>query len=525
MRPCFAALAALAGGLLTAPLAQAQPQMEDWYEEAAQRIVGGEVAPEGRWTSVASLQRLRDGSWNMLCGATIVDAQWALTAAHCVVSAEQGLASASTLSVVEGTSDLRRGGRRIAVQRVVPHPGFRPGTPGLPHDVALLQLAERARVEPQALAGSGAADRLARPGVIATVAGFGNVQPITVPGTAQQVRPTGPQGSSAQLLQVNVPLVSLDRCRQSYGASITPSHLCAGFEQGGRDSCRGDSGGPLFALGPAGRPVQIGVVSWGRGCAQPGLFGVYTALPAYEGFIRQHVANARFVGAGAPTRPPAPTTVAQGAGPAHPPAAPARPPSPARPPAAVLATAEPAPGTPPGLVGQLSLDILPGERVPIGEAITLRIQSGATGTLMVFNIDAEGRTTQLFPNRRSAPTPSAFQAGAQVRPGSLLALPGPADGFVLRARAPVGENILLAVIAPPGARVEDLLQRHADLGPIPEADAFFEELALRLEQARASLPLLADAPEAEVARELALRPVRPPIPLAERRFIIVERQP
>jgi hypothetical protein len=144
---------------------------------------------------------------------------------------------------------------------------------------------------------------------------------------------------------------------------------------------------------------------------------------------------------------------------------------------------------------------------------------------MVFNIDAEGRTTQLFPNRRSAPTPNAFQAGAQVRPGSLLALPGPADGFVLRARAPVGENILLAVIAPPGARVEDLLQRHADLGPIPEADAFFEELALRLEQARASLPLLADAPEAEVARELALRPVRPPIPLAERRFIIVERQP
>lgn len=503
MRPCFAVLAALVGGLLTAPLAQAQPQMEDWYEEAAQRIVGGEVAPEGRWTSVASLQTLRDGRWNMLCGATIIDAQWALTAAHCVVSAGQGLASASTLSVVEGTSDLRRGGRRIAVQRVVPHPGFRPGTPGLPHDVALLQLAERARVEPQALAGSGAADRLARPGVIATVAGFGNVQPITVPGTAQQVRPTGPQGSSAQLLQVNVPLVSLDRCRQSYGASITPSHLCAGFEQGGRDSCRGDSGGPLFVLGPAGRPVQIGVVSWGRGCAQPGLFGVYTALPAYEGFIRQHVANARFVGAGAPPRPP----------------------SPARPPAAVLATAEPAPGTPPGLVGQLSLNILPGERVPIGEAITLRIQSGATGTLMVFNIDAEGRTTQLFPNRRSAPTPNAFQAGAQVRPGSLLALPGPADGFVLRARAPVGENILLAVIAPPGARVEDLLQRHADLGPIPEADAFFEELALRLEQARASLPLLADAPEAEVARELALRPVRPPIPLAERRFIIVERQP
>jgi hypothetical protein len=191
----------------------------------------------------------------------------------------------------------------------------------------------------------------------------------------------------------------------------------------------------------------------------------------------------------------------------------------------VLAAGTPAPATPPGLVGQVSLDILPGERIPVGETITLRVQSGATGTLMVFNIDANGRTTQLFPNRRSSPTPAAFRANAQTRPGAIVAVPGPADGFVLRARPPAGENSIIAVVAPPNARVEEILNRHADLAAIPEAESFFEELASILREASNRLPMLDTAPEEEVRQGLAIRPVRPPIPMAERRFTIVERSP
>jgi hypothetical protein len=166
---------------------------------------------------------------------------------------------------------------------------------------------------------------------------------------------------------------------------------------------------------------------------------------------------------------------------------------------------------------------LPGETIAVGQTITLRVKSGAAGKLMIFNIDAEGRTTQLFPNRRSAPTPSAFVAATEVRPGSIVAVPGPADGFVLRARAPLGENAIIAVVAPPGTPVEALLSRHADLSAIPNAEAFFLELAGLLEEARSRMPLITSAPEAEIARDLALRPVRPPIPMAERRFTIVER--
>merc|ERR1712209_377167 len=74
------------------------------------------------------------------------------------------------------------------------------------------------------------------------------------------------------LMKVEVPVVSDEDCRGSYGQSdITDSMICAGFEAGGKDSCQGDSGGP-FMCGSG----LDGVVSWGYGCAQPGFPGVYT---------------------------------------------------------------------------------------------------------------------------------------------------------------------------------------------------------------------------------------------------------
>merc|ERR1712098_992406 len=68
------------------------------------------------------------------------------------------------------------------------------------------------------------------------------------------------------LMKVTVPVVSDDDCRDAYGVSeIADSMICAGLEQGGKDSCQGDSGGPFMC----GSQLS-GVVSWGYGCAEPG---------------------------------------------------------------------------------------------------------------------------------------------------------------------------------------------------------------------------------------------------------------
>lgn len=50
--------------------------------------------------------------------------------------------------------------------------------------------------------------------------------------------------------------------------------ICAGIlDMGGKDSCQGDSGGPL--IDPSTRK-QVGVVSWGKGCADARYPGIYS---------------------------------------------------------------------------------------------------------------------------------------------------------------------------------------------------------------------------------------------------------
>ena len=60
----------------------------------------------------------------------------------------------------------------------------------------------------------------------------------------------------------------------------------------GRDSCVGDSGGPIFKKGPDGKFVQVGIVSFGVGkCGQAAVPGVYTRLSLYSDWLKDTVAK------------------------------------------------------------------------------------------------------------------------------------------------------------------------------------------------------------------------------------------
>ena len=68
---------------------------------------------------------------------------------------------------------------------------------------------------------------------------------------------------------VIVPTITNDDCNINYEGQITHSMVCAGYSEGGKDSCTGDSGGPLIC-NENGQAVIAGVVSWGDSCAKPG---------------------------------------------------------------------------------------------------------------------------------------------------------------------------------------------------------------------------------------------------------------
>jgi len=96
---------------------------------------------------------------------------------------------------------------------------------------------------------------------------------------------------SPTLKQVTVPLQSTEKCNNAYPGQIYDDVMfCAGLDQGGKDSCQGDSGGPVVCQDPStGVWRQLGITSWGMGCAQAKYYGVYSKVSAYITFIQQYV--------------------------------------------------------------------------------------------------------------------------------------------------------------------------------------------------------------------------------------------
>jgi secreted trypsin-like serine protease len=96
-----------------------------------------------------------------------------------------------------------------------------------------------------------------------------------------------------ELQQVKVPVTDREVCNSAdaYGGKITDTMICAGLKEGGKDTCQGDSGGPLVSKGPDGTfHLQVGVVSWGYGCADPNHYGVYSRMATLGAWVKEQVA-------------------------------------------------------------------------------------------------------------------------------------------------------------------------------------------------------------------------------------------
>jgi len=97
----------------------------------------------------------------------------------------------------------------------------------------------------------------------------------------------------AKLQELTVKIIAPEVCQQKkwhYWRFIPLMMVCAGFEQAGKDSCAGDSGGPLQCLSEEdGTWMLAGLVSWGVKCAKRRKPGVYTRVSFYYDWIKKHV--------------------------------------------------------------------------------------------------------------------------------------------------------------------------------------------------------------------------------------------
>ncbi|KAJ9578622.1 hypothetical protein L9F63_005112 [Diploptera punctata] len=248
-----------------------------WRRQA--RIIGGESANPGEFPWLVSITN-RGGHF---CGGTIINKRWVMTAAHCMCSGPVEL-PVEHIRVNVGKHNLNKRetpiAQEIRVRRLILHPDYQ--CDRYMHDLALLELDDNVdwskSVWPACLP---QAEDPSFVGKEATAAGWGWIQPDVT-------------GKRADILQkVTLLVVDNDTCRNWYKSEgkktkIADSQICAGYEQGGRDTCWADSGGPLM-VGDENRITVVGVVSTGIGCARPKLPGLYTRLTNYSSWIRNQV--------------------------------------------------------------------------------------------------------------------------------------------------------------------------------------------------------------------------------------------
>ncbi|KAG5266640.1 hypothetical protein AALO_G00234500 [Alosa alosa] len=271
---CDYATEPVGDGAMAAPVCGVRPNTQ----RRRRRIIGGDKSLRGDWPWQVSLWlRSQSKGTHPLCGATLINSCWVVTAAHCFkrfgTDPSRYVVRLGDYHTVE-RDDFERS---LTPERIVIHRKYH--SQGWEYDIALLKLK----------------------GSDGTCVAFNphtNAACLPALSSKKGKRPaacviTGwgitDSEYSRTLLQAWVPLLPSWKCKKRYGNRFTSRMLCAGSLSDRRrvDSCQGDSGGPLVCQDEGGRWVLTGVISWGHGCGDPTYPGVYTRVSRFLRWIEK----------------------------------------------------------------------------------------------------------------------------------------------------------------------------------------------------------------------------------------------
>lgn len=247
-----AALGAAAGQSVAAPPAPA--------DDVQPQVVGGTRAAQGEFPFMVRL--------SMGCGGALYKTDVVLTAAHCVGATGNN----TSIGVTAGAVDLQDPNRITRQSTYVYRaPGYNNPSGD---DWALIKL--NSPITNQALLPI--ATTTAYDSGTFDVAGWGAA--------------TEGGGQQRYLLKAQVPFISDSQCQSAYSELVPNEEICAGnWSSGGVDTCQGDSGGPMFRRDNNNAWIQVGIVSWGYGCARPENPGVYSQVSTFASAIASAAAS------------------------------------------------------------------------------------------------------------------------------------------------------------------------------------------------------------------------------------------